>query len=192
VTVTIARHVVPGRTEEFERWADELTRTASRFPGYLGAGLLRPGAGGGTWHVVCRFENSGALGDWERSAERAQLLADGAGLVEKTDIQRVSGLETWFALPGRIKAAPARWKMYCVSCLAIYLLQFGAYEVLGRLVFSWPLGLRLRPVVMVVTAAMTWVVMPFVAALLAHWLYPSTAAGSARRKRRFRVLTRSP
>ena len=55
-----------------------------------------------------------------------------------------------------------------------------------------PLGVRLLPVVMLVTAAMTWLVMPFVAALLARWLYPSTAAGSARRKGRFRVVTRSP
>lgn len=39
---------------------------------------------------------------------------------------------------------------------------------------------------------LTWLVMPFVAALLARWLYPSTAAGSARRNRRFRVVTRSP
>ena len=43
VTVLVARRVVPGREVEFETWASELTRAASGFDGFLGAGLLRPG-----------------------------------------------------------------------------------------------------------------------------------------------------
>ena len=43
VTVTVARRVAPGREAEFEQWSAELTRRAARFPGFLGAGLLRPG-----------------------------------------------------------------------------------------------------------------------------------------------------
>ncbi len=40
-----------------------------------------------------------------------------------TDVHRVSGLETWFALPGRTAPAPPRWKMFVVSAVAIYALQ---------------------------------------------------------------------
>jgi hypothetical protein len=43
VTVLVARRVVPGREIEFEEWASELTRAASHFDGFLGAGLLHPG-----------------------------------------------------------------------------------------------------------------------------------------------------
>jgi len=42
VTVMVARRVHPGKEIEFEDWAEELTRAASEFPGFLGAGLLRP------------------------------------------------------------------------------------------------------------------------------------------------------
>ena len=38
-------------------------------------------------------------------------------------MHRVSGLETWFALPGRTAPAPPRWKMFLVSAAAIYLLN---------------------------------------------------------------------
>ena len=38
-------------------------------------------------------------------------------------MHRVSGLETWFALPGRTAPAPPRWKMFLVSLAAIYTLQ---------------------------------------------------------------------
>ena len=172
VTVSIARTVVSGREAEFERWADELTSVASQFPGFLGAGLLRPGGHSATWHVVYRFDSPDRLGAWERSAERADVLANGAELVETTEIQRVSGLETWFALPGRASQAPAKWKMYCVSCAAIYVLQFCAYELAGPYMVKWPLALRLLPVIMVITAAMTWLIMPVLAARLARWLYP--------------------
>ena len=41
VTVLVARRVRPGKEVEFERWASELTRAASHFDGFLGAGLLR-------------------------------------------------------------------------------------------------------------------------------------------------------
>ena len=43
VTVTIERRVAPGREADFEHWANRLTQAATEFPGFLGAGLLRPG-----------------------------------------------------------------------------------------------------------------------------------------------------
>ena len=55
VTVLVARQVHPGMEVEFEDWAEELTRAASEFHGFLGAGLLRPGHVGDDWHVVYRF-----------------------------------------------------------------------------------------------------------------------------------------
>ena len=61
VTVLVARRVVPGREVEFERWASELTRAASAFDGFLGAGLLRPGHVGELWHVVYRFASADEL-----------------------------------------------------------------------------------------------------------------------------------
>jgi antibiotic biosynthesis monooxygenase (ABM) superfamily enzyme len=167
----IARSVAPGREGEFEDWSAALTRAASRWPGFLGAGLLRPGHVGEPWHVVFRFVSAADLAAWDSSPERAEILAAGEPLVHATDVHRVSGLETWFTLPGRTAPAPPRWKMFLVSVVAIYLLQVLVNTVLGVLTTGWPMVARLALFVGIVTAAMTWLVMPRAARLLSRWLY---------------------
>ncbi len=169
VTVTIARTVAPGREGDFAAWSDQLTVAASSFPGYLGAGMLRPSHVGEPWHVVYRFDTSEHLRDWEHSPQRSRLLAVGEELVDSTDVQRVTGLETWFELPGRTAPAPPRWKMFVVSVVGIYALQ-----LLGNLVLEplqLPLVLRVFLVAAAVTALMTWLVMPRAARILQDWLY---------------------
>ena len=163
--------MAPGRAAEFEEWSAELTRRAARFPGFLGAGLLRPGHVGEPWHVVFRFASAGQLQAWERSAARAEHLAAGDDLVHGTDTHRVSGLETWFALPGRTAPAPPRWKMFLVSFGAIYVLQLVLTVLVGP--FGWTTPLRILVVTVGVTLLMTWLVMPVAARMLQDWLYAS-------------------
>jgi uncharacterized protein len=169
VTVTIARRVAPGREADFATWSSELTAAASAFAGYLGAGMLRPSHVGDPWHVVYRFASAADLKAWEDSPERARLLAAGEELVHSTAVPRVTGLETWFELPGRTAPAPPRWKMFLVSLAGISTLQ-----LLGNLAVE-PMHLVLAARVLVTSAAvtglMTWVVMPRVARLLQNWLY---------------------
>ena len=166
-----ARSVAPGREGEFEDWSAALTRAASRWPGFLGAGLLRPGHVGEPWHVVFRFASAADLAAWDSSPERAEILAAGEPLVHATDVHRVSGLETWFTLPGRTAPAPPRWKMFLVSAAAIYLLNILLTAVYGGLIAGWPVFVRAALVSVPVTALMTWVVMPRAARALATWLY---------------------
>jgi antibiotic biosynthesis monooxygenase (ABM) superfamily enzyme len=177
VTVTVARRVAPGREAEFERWADELTSASARFPGFLGAGLLRPGRLGEDWHVVYRFDSPDHLATWERSPVRTELLSGARELMETTAVNRMSGLETWFELPGRTSPAPPRWKMFLVSLTAIATLQILLHVAVGDHIGSWPPLLRVAVLAGVVTALMTWVVMPRAARILSGWLY----AGPRRR-----------
>ena len=131
VTVTIARSIAPGREADFATWSDGLTAAAAEFPGYLGAGLLRPSRVGESWHVVFRFDSAAHLRRWEESRERAAILAAGEDLVHATQTQRVTGLETWFELPGRTAPAPPRWKMFVVSAACIYGLNLLLTSVYG-------------------------------------------------------------
>ncbi len=152
----MARRVAPGREDEFEEWSAELTRRAARSPGFLGAGLLRPGHVGEAWHVVFRFDTP------------AHLDA-GDEFVHATDMHRISGLETWFALPGRTAPAPPRWKMFLVSLVAIYTLQLAFNVLVGPLGLAVPL--RVGLITVGVTFLMTWLVMPWAARVLQDWLY---------------------
>jgi antibiotic biosynthesis monooxygenase (ABM) superfamily enzyme len=176
--VTIARTVAPGRENEFEDWSARLTRAAALWPGFLGAGLLRPGHVGEPWHVVFRFATGADLAAWDASPERAAILAAGEPLVHATASHQVSGLETWFALPGRTAPAPPRWKMFLVSAAAIYLLNILLTTLYGGFIAGWPTLGRVALVSVPVTALMTWVVMPPAARALERWLYaPRRAAG---------------
>lgn len=180
VTVMVARRVHPGKEIEFEDWAEELTRAASEFPGFLGAGLLRPGHVGEDWHVVYRFNTPAALASWEHSSARAELLAKGEQVMSTANVHRVSGLETWFELPGRTAPAPPRWKMFLVSAAVIFVLQLCLSVVLPPATAGVWLVPRIAVIVVGTTALMTWLVQPRIARLLEGWLYGPRRSASNR------------
>jgi antibiotic biosynthesis monooxygenase (ABM) superfamily enzyme len=171
VTVLVARHVRPGNEVEFEDWAESLTRAASVFDGFLGAGLLRPGHTGEDWNVVYRFANPEALARWEDSPIRAKLLAEGEHVMSTSGVHRVSGLETWFALPGRTAPAPPKWKMFIVSGSVILTLQLILNLVAQGVAPDLWLVVRVAVISVTVTGLMTWCLQPWVVHRLENWLY---------------------
>ena len=171
VTVLVARRVVPGKEIEFEKWASELTRAASSFDGFLGAGLLQPGHVGELWHVVYRFASAEELARWEQSQTRSDLLAHGEQVMSTAHEQRITGLETWFAVPGRTAPAPPRWKMFVVTSVVIFVLQLMLNLVLRQMASPIALVPRVALISFTVSALMTWIVQPRLALLLERWLY---------------------
>ena len=70
--------------------------------------------------MVYRFadpESLAPLGELARA--RASGCTRPTTWSQETGVDRVSGLETWFALPGRTAPAPPRWKMFLVTLTAI-------------------------------------------------------------------------
>jgi antibiotic biosynthesis monooxygenase (ABM) superfamily enzyme len=171
VTVTVARRVAVGREREFEQWYDDIIGAACRFPGFLGSGVLRPRTAGQDWHVVYRFADPASLESWESSPERAGWLRRAEDLAEETRVARVSGLETWFALPGRTAPAPPRWKMALVTLGAIVPLVLLMNLTVLPLLSGWPLVARTLVFSGTLTGLMTWVVMPRMTRLFRRFLY---------------------
>jgi antibiotic biosynthesis monooxygenase (ABM) superfamily enzyme len=175
VTVTVARRVAPGRAADFEDWVDGIVAAAQKYDGFLGSGILRPkeacGGDAGDWHVVYRFADSASLHRWEVSPERAEWLARADDFVEETGVNRVSGLETWFALPGRTAPAPPRWKMFLVTLAAIVPLVLLMNLLVLPHIAGWPLVGRTLVFSGTLTGLMTWVVMPRMTRLFRGFLY---------------------
>jgi antibiotic biosynthesis monooxygenase (ABM) superfamily enzyme len=171
VTVTVARRVAVGREHEFEQWYDGIIGAACRFPGFLGSGVLRPHTTGQDWHVVYRFADPASLARWESSPERAEWLRRAEDLAEETGVARVSGLETWFAMPGRTAPAPSRWKMFLVTLVAIVPLVLLMNLTVLPLLSGWPLVVRTLVFSGTLTGLMTWVVMPRITRLFRRFLY---------------------
>jgi uncharacterized protein len=172
VTVTVARKVAPGRERDFEEWVDGIVEAASNFPGFLGAGILRPHETGQEWHVVYRFSDAQRQRAWEGSAQRTAWLAKADDLARETGVTHVSGLETWFAQPGRTAPAPPKWKMAVVTFTAIYPLALIINVLLAPHTAGWPVFLRPIALTGILVPLMTWIVMPRLTRLLRRWLYP--------------------
>jgi hypothetical protein len=111
---------------------------------------------------------------WPRAG---QLLEADQGL------QQLTGLETWFKLPGGnvpTMKPPPRWKMWLVSVVAVYPLVLTFQALLVPRMAGLPLPLKALSFPLVLLTLMTFVVMPVVTRLLRRWLGPGLAATGSR------------
>jgi antibiotic biosynthesis monooxygenase (ABM) superfamily enzyme len=175
VAVNVTRRVKPERVGEFEQWVSGITDAISRFPGYLGSEVLKPGdPSESEYHIIFKFERLSDLERWEDSEERR----DWCGRVESFQegpAQRhvVTGLERWFVLPpSRDTPPPPRYKLVAITWLAIYPLITAVFFFLGDPLQRLPLGIRTLVVTAIIVPAMIYLVMPIMTPLFARWLYP--------------------
>lgn len=168
VTVLFSRRVKPGREADFEAWAHGVTTAAHLFPGHLSASVLDvPGTR--EYHVLYTFADRASLDAWLDSDERRRWLARVSKMTEaERGLQAVTGLETWFKLPGSnvpTMKPPPRWKMWLVSIVAVYPLVLLFQILLAPNITSLPLALRALAYPLVLLTLMTFAVMP----IRAHW-----------------------
>jgi antibiotic biosynthesis monooxygenase (ABM) superfamily enzyme len=166
VTVTVARVVRPERQDAFEEWAADAQELLTRFPGFLGSSLLRPGPGSDEFHLVFRFTDDEALSVWERSPERAEALARVHRLAEDSRTARAVGLESFFAVPA--KPGPA-WRSWLLTVAVVMALTSTFQLVAVPFVGSWPWGFRLLLSAVYVVTALR-LLMPRISRWLGPWL----------------------
>jgi antibiotic biosynthesis monooxygenase (ABM) superfamily enzyme len=177
VTVAISRRVRPGAEAEFERSLADIIPTAASFPGHMGTHVFRPSAPGeGDYVVVFTFDHVSNLRRWDESPERGAWAARIAPLVEGEARRRVvTGLETWFTLPGqRSITPPPRHKMAAVTWLAVYPLITAIFFFAQPLLIPLPLPIRTLVITAVMVPAMTYLIMPGMARAFRRWLYPAS------------------
>jgi antibiotic biosynthesis monooxygenase (ABM) superfamily enzyme len=170
VTVTVARVVRPDRRQAFERWAEDVLRVASGFPGNLGASLLHPGPDSSEYHLVYRFVDDESLAAWERSSERRSALAHIEEMVDDERYARVAGLDSFFTRPPQ---PGPRWRMTALTIAAVFAITSLLQQFVMPHLTAWPLEVRLLLSAVVVVIALGHVVMPFLTRRCARWLQPS-------------------
>ncbi|GAA1937629.1 antibiotic biosynthesis monooxygenase [Agromyces allii] len=192
VTVSIRREVDPERIPEVTAWVQAGINRANRYPGFLGSGWVRAGEDVHVWHMLYRFSSEATLDAWEHSAERAEWLATGEGLVRSERSRRRTGIEGWFDEPptGSIPVvdphatseaddlppAPPRWKQAVTIWLGFFPVNL-VFTYLVSPVPGWnglPIWLRVLATTLVLTPIMTYWVLPFVTRSLRRWLAPRT------------------
>jgi len=178
VTVLYSRRVKPGREGDFEVWAHGIVAASRQFPGHLAASVLDD-PGSREYHILFSFTDRRSLRAWLDSEERRRWLAQVADLLEADQgLQQLTGLETWFELPGAngpTMKPPPRWKMWLVSIVAVYPLVLAFQALVVPRMAGLPFPLRALSFPLVLLTLMTFVVMPVVTRLLRRWLGPRQA-----------------
>ena len=154
VTVTVGRTIRPGREAEFECWAQELIDKVEKFPGSLGAGVLRPGEVGGEYQIVFRFSDALSLRAWERSPQRTVMLARVEPLVGVTRVVRTVGVDNWFELPARAEQKRAVWAHVLLDAAWAFPVVAGVSLYLGPKLLRMPFEVRTLASMLVVGSVM--------------------------------------
>jgi uncharacterized protein len=170
----VTRRVKPGHEGFYEQFLAGIIEAASEFPGHLGVEVFRPeSAAAGEYRTVYRFDTEEHLRAWLDSDEHAAWLERAEPhVIGPMRTSFVTGLESWFTLPGHPGSAPPPYKMALVTWITIFPLITAMVAITGPLLKELPLALRLAITTALTVPLMTWVVMPRVTRLLRKWLYP--------------------
>lgn len=179
ITVTIARRVSTERSQEMVAWMQAGIRLASDFPGFLGAGWVRPAAESDEWHLLYRFDGATALHDWDTSRQRGWWLSAGAPFVEETRVERRTGIEGWFDPPhtydveqvSGVASTPARWKQTIAIFAVFFPVSLLGNWAFAPLVGDWPLPARLVVPMLLTVPFMTYAGLPWITRNLDWFLH---------------------
>jgi antibiotic biosynthesis monooxygenase (ABM) superfamily enzyme len=178
VTTTVTRRVKPGHELFYEQFLAGINAAASRFPGHLGVEVFRPeSATAGEYRIVYRFDSGDHLRAWLDSDERAAWLERAEPhVIGPMRTRFVTGLESWFTLPGHSTIQPPPpYKMALLTWITIFPLITVVVIALDPLLSKLDLVFRLAVTTAVTVPIMTWLVMPRVTRLLRSWLYPTAS-----------------
>ncbi len=175
VTVVIARRPKKGKEREMEAFLDGISKETAEFPGYLGVNFLYPrDTSDPEYRAILKFDSLRHYRAWEESETRHQWLKTGDAISSNPpQIQILSGLETWFALPGGgALQPPPKYKMMVIAWLAVFPLSSLIGYLLGPFAGEWPTLLRSFVFSIILTPAMTYFGIPQVSRFFCRWLYP--------------------
>lgn len=174
VSVVVERKVLPGKQAEFEKILKGIIQACSRWKGYLGTHVTKPTNNDNKYLAVFRFDSQENLNAWIHSQEREDWVVQIDHLIEEpTSLQFITGLETWFTLPGKpILTPPPRYKMAIVTWLAITPLLICFSLIFGEYLSQFPVILRFFLTTPWIVLIMTYLWMPFMTKMFRRWLYP--------------------
>lgn len=174
VTIFVSRTAKPGKEADLEAWMREIGATAAQFPGFVSSRWLEAedGVGPGEFEVVFTFDSAENFNHWNNSPEKKTLYDRVPSLVSEQKIRKVSGLEPWLNLGEAELPPPPKWKMFVLAFLGVYPTLNVVFFFMMPLVRDLPMWLRLLCTVPVISALMTFVVMPALSKLCHGWLYP--------------------
>lgn len=175
VTIIVKRRPKPDRTEDFEKVMSGTTKDAMTFKGHLGANIILPTKAGDYYRIVFKFDSMRNYLAWESSEVRQQWLERYAEVTAgEQELEVLSGLETWFTIPGEeALVPPPKYKMMTIVWMSIFPLSLLLYYCLNPFISGLHIITQVAITSLILVTLMTYVVMPLMAKLFHRWLHCS-------------------
>ena len=175
VAVLALRTVKPGFEEKFEGALHDFISRSLQTEGQLGVSVMRPvqGSGSREYGILRRFSDSESRDRFYESPIFKQWEITVASLTEgEPKHQHLSGLETWFVLPGqRALIPPPPWKMAVVTVLGVWPVSMFVPWLLNPVISGLSLTLQALVIAVGIVILLTWAIMPVLVRVLKPWLY---------------------
>jgi hypothetical protein len=174
-TEVIVTELKPGKEAEYRDWANRMDKLEGTFPGFRGSYTQPPDPGGTVWTTLLRFDTVEKLNAWLNSPQRAALLKESEGLVDRVVVQHVdTSFPGWVPPDPATGKSPPDWK----TAMLVTLMLFPVVAL--ELKFLTPRLLAvLNPALATIignaisVGLLTWPLMPLVAIkAFGWWLYP--------------------
>jgi antibiotic biosynthesis monooxygenase (ABM) superfamily enzyme len=173
ITVSVTRTVKPGYEIAFEKALHEFVQRSLTLQGQQGVHIMRPAPGSASrdYGIVRKFADQDSLAAFHESPEYRQWIESVSDFTEgDARTEQLSGLESWFTMPGAPIRAFPKWKMACATFLGVFPVATVLGLTLSPMISSWPFLLRGALFNACVVALLTWLVMPIVTRTLHGWL----------------------
>ncbi|RDE06556.1 hypothetical protein [Sphingomonas aracearum] len=153
----LASCIVKASSEDaFREWADRLEKQAATCPGFRQT--LRLEQAGGLVHLLTIFDDAEALRRWQAHPATLALMRGGrAHAAMREDTAQASAAR--FALPA--EASGAKWRRFLVTWLAVFPILLVLNGLLQLLPVRLPMFARLAISSPLLTATLTWLVLPW-------------------------------
>jgi antibiotic biosynthesis monooxygenase (ABM) superfamily enzyme len=173
VTIIVKRRPKPDRIEDFEKVMSGTTKDAMTFEGHLGANIIRPTKTGDYYRIVFKFDSMRNYLAWEVSEIREQWLERYAEVTLGEQEQEIlSGLETWFTMPGEeALVPPPKYKMVVIVWISIFPLSLLLHYCLMPFITELHVISQIAIISLILVALMTFIVMPLMSKLFHRWLH---------------------
>lgn len=164
VTLVVTRIVSSGRSDDHDRWAEAVDRALGEAPGHVSTARLEQD--GGVVHRVTRFASAADLAAWDRSDVGSRLKAEGADF-SNVRRQEARGPVATFRLPG--ENSGSKWKKWLLTWVAVFPVLL-ALNALVSLIPGLPSLARLAITSPILTALLTWFILPRVTRWAKPWV----------------------
>ncbi len=188
ITLVVSEVVEPDLIKDYEEWTKGFNFAAQQFAGFVGVEVIRPRDHQYPEYVVIiKFDNYIHYKAWIDSEIYAQWMQKSVQFIAKRSLQyQRSGLELWFSLPrGSISTPqPAYYKQVVIGVIAVYPLILLSNWMLAPFLQGVPTFLSIFISVIIVSALLTYPVMPYLTHILEFWLYPRPAKTTRKKRSR--------